>query len=67
VVRGRTALRQGSYALLGADKVSGPFEFVVGDLRVGAQTRFVELSLTLRVFYKLEYVGPGINSIPAAS
>lgn len=60
-----TALRPGNYALLGADKIAGPFEHIASGLQVNALTRSLELPMPLRAFYKLQYIDLGINLIPS--
>ena len=59
-----TALRPGNYVLLGADKITGPFERIASGLRVNALTRSLELPMPLRAFYKLQYIDLGVNLIP---
>ncbi len=59
-----TALRPGSYTLLGADKIEGPFEHIASGLQVNALTRSLELPSPLRKFYKLHYIDMGINLVP---
>ena len=60
------ALRPGSYTLLGADKIDGPFEHIASGLQVSALTRSLELPIPVRSFYKLHYIDMGINLIPGS-
>lgn len=60
-----TALRPGNYALLGADKITGPFEHIASGLQVNALTRSLELPTPLKAFYKLQYIDLGVNLIPS--
>lgn len=61
-----TALRPGNYTLLGADKITGPFEHIASGLQVNALMRSLELPTPVRAFYKLQYIDMGVNLIPAA-
>ncbi len=58
-----TALRPGNYILLGADKITGPFDHIASGLQV-TQTRSLELPTPLRAFYKLQYIDLGVNLVP---
>lgn len=56
-----TALRPGTYTLLGADQITGPFKHVASGLPVNARTRSLALPEPLRAFYKLQYIDPGVR------
>ncbi len=60
------ALRPGTYTLLGADKMEGPFEHIASGLQVSALMRTLELPPPLRNFYKLSRIDTGINLIPTS-
>ena len=59
-----SALRPGNYVLLGADKITGPFEHIASGLLVSALTQSLELPTPLRAFYKLQHIDMGVNLIP---